>query len=195
MAPRFLASAFAAGPALLIILCLIVRKVSSFKPAYEPLQKLGQIVTYAICLNVFMVLLEIFTVFYSQVPEHMHHFKYLFVGLDGHSALVPWMWTSVALMLLGIVLLLNPKVRKKEGLLALACLIVFIGTWIDKGMGLVVTGFIPNPFDKITEYVPTFPEVLITLGVYGLGFLILTVLYKIVITTRRSLFIETLVPK
>ncbi|MBF0105188.1 MAG: polysulfide reductase NrfD [Deltaproteobacteria bacterium] len=184
MAPRFLSSAFSAGPALLIIFALIIRRISHFKPGYEPIQKLAQIVTYAICINVFFVLLEIFTVFYSAIPEHMHHFKYLFVGLHGHTGLVPWMWASTVLCLFAIVLLVNPKTRKKEHLLVIACVAVFIGTWIDKGMGLVVTGFIPNPFDTVTEYMPTYREVLIALGVYGIGALIITVLYKIVLAIR-----------
>ena len=51
-------------------------------------------------------------------------------------------------------------------------------------MGLVVTGFIPSPLDRVTEYLPTLPEILITLGVYGIGALILTILYKMVITIR-----------
>jgi Ni/Fe-hydrogenase subunit HybB-like protein len=186
MAPRFLASAFAAGPALLILLTLIVRRVSSFDPGKEAIQTLAKIVTYAIIINVFFVLLEIFTVFYSGIEEHMQHFKYLFVGLDGKSNLVPFMWVSVALAITAIILLINPHTRKRENLLVFACIAVFISIWIEKGMGLVVTGFIPSPLDQVTEYMPTIPEISITFGVYGIGFLILSILYKIVITIREK---------
>jgi molybdopterin-containing oxidoreductase family membrane subunit len=143
-------------------------------------------VTYAIIVNVFFVLLELFTVFYSGIEEHIQHFKYLFVGLHGNSALVPFMWVSVVLAIIAILLLLNPQTRKNEGILVLACLAVFFSIWIEKGMGLVVTGFIPSPLDKITEYMPTLPEVAITIGVYGIGFLVLSILYKIVITIRNK---------
>jgi len=184
MAPRFLASAFAAGPALLILLIFIVRRVSSFDPGKEAVQTLAKIVTYSVLLNVFFLLLEIFTVFYSGIEEHMVHFKYLFVGLHGHSTLVPFMWTSVVLAITAIFILLNPKTRKRETMLIFACIAVFLSIWIEKGLGMVVTGFIPSPLDQITEYLPTLPEILIALGVYGIGAFILTFLYKIVISIR-----------
>ena len=130
MAPRFLSSAFAAGPALLIILAMIIRKHTSFDAGKQAIGKLAVIVTYAICINAFFILLEIFTVFYSQIPEHMHHFQYLFTGLHGKSTLVPWMWLSVLLAVVAIVLLLNPSTRKNEKVLVVACIAVFISTWI-----------------------------------------------------------------
>jgi len=186
MAPRFLASAFAAGPALLILLTFIVRKVSTFDPGKEAIQTLAKIVTYAIIINVFFILLELFTAFYSGIEEHTQHFEYLFFGLHGKSALVPFMWVSIILAITAIILLVNPRTRKKEGILILACIAVFVSIWIEKGMGLVVTGFIPSPLEKITEYMPTAPEIAITLGVYGIGFLVLSILYKIVITIRNN---------
>jgi len=186
LAPRFLASAFAAGPALLIILCLILKARTKFDPGREQIQSLAKIVTYAVILNAFFILLEVFTVFYSAIPEHMHHFEYLFFGLEGHSVLVPWMWMSVVLAIVAIILLINPNLRRNEGVLALACGAVFISTWIDKGLGMVVTGFVPNPMGEVVEYSPSGPEVMITLGIYALGFLVLTVLYKIALTVRKK---------
>jgi molybdopterin-containing oxidoreductase family membrane subunit len=108
LAPRFLSSAFASGPAFLILLSLFIRKVTKFDPGKEQIQSLSKIVAYAICLNVFFFLCEVFVVFYSAIPEHMDHFKYLFVGLHGHGVLVPWMWTSMILMVVAIILLVNP---------------------------------------------------------------------------------------
>jgi len=186
LAPRFLASAFAAGPALLILLCLIVRKFTNFDPGREQIQSLAKIVAYALCLNVFFFLCEVFVVFYSNIPEHMDHFKYLFVGLQGKGAYVPWMWSSMALMLIGIILLVNPMTRKNEGVLAVACLVTFFGTWIDKGMGMISGGFVPNPLHEVNEYFPTLPEIAITLGVYALGFLILTVLFKMAVGVKEE---------
>jgi molybdopterin-containing oxidoreductase family membrane subunit len=186
MAPRFLASAFASGPALLILLCFILRRFTRFDVGKEPIQALAKIVTYAVIISIFFVLMELFTAFYSQIPEHMKHFTYLFVGLEGHRGLVPWMWASVILAFGAVILLINPKTRENEALLALACGAVFVSLWIEKGLGLVVTGFIPSPLDKITEYTPTGPEVAITLGVWALGFLILTVLYKIAISVKEE---------
>ncbi len=186
LAPRFLSSAFAAGPAFLILLSLFIRKVTKFDPGREQIQSLSKIVAYAICLNVFFFLCEVFVVFYSGIPEHMDHFKYLFVGLHGHGALVPWMWTSMILMVVAIILLVNPVTRKNESILAVSCLAVFIGTWIDKGLGMISGGFVPSPLHHVNEYVPTIPELLIAIGVWATGFLILSALFKIAVTVKEE---------
>lgn len=186
LAPRFLASAFAAGPSFLILLCLLIRRISKFDPGKEQIQSLAKIVTYAIILNVFFFACEVFTVFYSGIPEHMDHFKYLFVGIHGQGVLVPWMWTSLTLMILAIILLVIPASRKQEGVLAVACVFVFIGTWIDKGLGMISGGFVPNPMHHVSEYVPTIPEIIITLGVYATGFFILSVLFKLAVTIKEE---------
>ena len=186
LAPRFLSSAFAAGPALLILLCLIIRKVTNFDPGKEQIQSLAKIVAYAICINIFFFLCEIFVVFYSNIPEHTVHIKYLFAGLHGHGALVPWMWTSMILMAVSIVLLVNPITRKNETVLAVACVAVFIGTWIDKGMGMISGGFVPSPLHHVNEYMPTLPEIAITIGVWAAGFLILTALFKIAVSVKEE---------
>lgn len=186
LAPRFLASAFAAGPALLILLCLFVRRTTQFDPGQEQIQSLAKTVAYAICINVFFFLCEVFVVFYSQLPEHMDHFKYLFVGLHGKGIYVPWMWTSMILMVIGILLTVNPFTRRNEAVLAVACVAIFVGTWIDKGLGMISGGYVPNPLHEINEYVPTVPEIGITLGVYAIGALVLTVLYKIAVSVKEE---------
>ena len=186
LAPRFLASAFAAGPALLILLGLLIRRITNFDPGREQIQSLAKIVTYAIIINVFFFLCEVFVAFYSNIPEHKDHILYLFVGLHGKNMLVPWMWTSMLLMLIGIILLVNPVTRKHEGVLAVACAVVFVGTWIDKGLGMISGGFVPNPLHEVHEYWPTFPELMITLGVYAMGLLVLTVLFKIAIAVKEE---------
>jgi Ni/Fe-hydrogenase subunit HybB-like protein len=186
LAPRFLASAFAAGPALLVLLCLLIRKVSNFDPGREQIQALAKIVTYAIIINLFFFLCEIFVAFYSQIPEHTTHIKYLFVGLHGHGVLVPWMWASMILMATAAVMLVIPAIRHNEGVLAVACAMLFVGAWIDKGLGLISAGFVPNPLHEVNEYVPTLPELAITLGVYAIGALVLTVLFKMAISIKEE---------
>ncbi len=186
MAPRFLSSAFAAGPSLLILLCLLVRKYTKFDPGKEQIQSLAKIVTYATLINVFFFFCEIFTVFYSQIPDHMLHFQYLFAGLDGKARLVPFMWFSIVGMTIAALFLVNPKLRQNETTLAALCGMVIITTWIDKGLGLMTGGFVPNPLEQVTEYWPTVPEALIGLGVWALGFLVLTVLYKIAVSIKEE---------
>jgi Ni/Fe-hydrogenase subunit HybB-like protein len=190
LAARFLASAFAGGPALLIILAMIVRKYTKFDPGKEAIQTLGKIVTYCMLINVFFLGLELFTAFYSQIPGHMHAFQYLYAGLHGHSQLVPIMWLSRILAVIALALLIFPQIRKNESLLAVACAATFFSLWIDKGFGLVIGGFVPNPFEKITEYWPTLPEALITLAVWSIGFLVLTILYKIAVSVKEEVVFD-----
>jgi Ni/Fe-hydrogenase subunit HybB-like protein len=187
MAPRFLASAFASGPALLIIFCLILKRYGRFNAGVKAIQSLSKIVTYALAASIFFVLMELFTAFYSQIPEHTEHFQYLFAGLDGHHNLVPWMWTSAVLAFAALTMLIIPPIRRKEGWLAVACIFVFVSLWIEKGLGLVVTGFIPSPLSTLTEYFPTGTEIAITTGVWAAGFLILTFLYKIFVSVRGDI--------
>ena len=184
MAPRFLASAFASGPALLIIFCLILKRYGRFDAGEKAIQALSKIVAYALAASIFFVLVELFTAFYSQIPEHAQHFLYLFAGLEGHTKLVPWMWTSAVLAFAALGMLIIPPIRRNDGWLAVACAFVFVSLWIEKGLGLVVTGFIPSPLETITEYVPTGVEIAITLGVWAIGFMILTILYRIFIAVH-----------
>jgi molybdopterin-containing oxidoreductase family membrane subunit len=190
LAARFLASAFAGGPSLLIILALIVRKYTKFDPGKEAIQSLGKIVTYCMLINVFFLGLELFTAFYSQIPGHMHAFVYLYAGLHGHNQLVPIMWVSSILAAIAVFMLVFPQIRKNESLLAVACVATFFSLWIDKGFGLVVGGFVPNPFERITEYWPTLPEAIITMAVWAIGFLVLTILYKIAISVKEEVVFD-----
>jgi Ni/Fe-hydrogenase subunit HybB-like protein len=186
LAPRFLASAFAAGPSLLILLCLFVRRFTKFDPGRQQIQSLAKTVAYAICINIFFFLCEIFVAFYSNIPEHMDHITYLFFGLHGQGNLVLWMWASMTLMAMGIVLTVVPATRKNEATLAVGCVVIIAGTWIDKGLGMISGGFVPNPLHEITEYAPSGPEIGITLGVYAIGAMVLTLLYKIVIGVKEE---------
>jgi len=163
---------------------MVLRKFTRFDPGKEPIGKLAQIVTYGMLINLFFVALELFTAFYSGMPEHMIHFQYLFVGIGEHKELVPWMWASMTLAVVAVLMLLSPKVRGDYKLLTIACVLVFVSIWIDKGMGMVVGGFSPSTLGTITDYLPTVPEVLVSLAIYAVGFLMITVFYKIALSVR-----------
>jgi molybdopterin-containing oxidoreductase family membrane subunit len=135
-------------------------------------------------VNLFFLALEIFTVGYSDMPEHMHHLEFLYFGYGGNTTMVPWMWASTILSVVALVLLFFPNLRRKEGVLGLACAFVFLGIWIEKGLGMVIAGFIPTTLGDIPHYWPTATEFGISLGVYCTGALILAVLYKIAVTVR-----------
>jgi len=179
LAPRFLASAFAAGPALLLLIALIMKKMGLMDPGKEATQKLTTIIIYAAIANVFFVGLEFFTAYYSNIPGHMATLDYLFWGLDGYDNLVMPMRFAMGIGITAIIMLLFKKFREHEGWLATCMAMIFVSLYIDKGVGFVLGGFVPNPFERVTEYIPTPIEIGITAGVWAAGALILTILYKI----------------
>ncbi|MCL5276990.1 MAG: polysulfide reductase NrfD [Deltaproteobacteria bacterium] len=179
MAARFLAGAFCSGPAILLLLVFLAQRFVKYRVGEESIKALAKIVAYAMSANVFFLLLEVFTAFYSRIPDEMNPFKYLFAGLDGHTALVPVMWVSAGLGIASLAILIPPQSRNNTKLLTVALIALVVSTWIDKGFSLIAAGFVPNPFGRITEYLPTFPEIMIALGVYTVGLLILTVLWKV----------------
>ncbi len=185
LAPRFLASAFASGPSLLIILCLIMRRFTKFDAGQEAIQKIAMIVTYALSIHMFFFLVDLFTIFYSGIPEHMHHFHYLF-GPGGQPFLTLSAWISIILTWIAFILLINPRTRKTEGMLIYALLAVIVAVWIEKGLSFVVPGFIPSPLGEVARYSPTVAEIIITKGVWSVGLLILTVLYKIAVSVKED---------
>lgn len=186
LAPRFLASAFAAGPAFLLLLCFIVRRFTSFDPGREAIRKLAQIITYAMLISIFFFLMEVFTAYYSNIPEHKHHFEYLYLGHEGNRVMVPFMWASVVFSVIAVVLLVNPNTRNNDSWLILGAISVFMASWLEKGLGLITGGFVPSPLGQYTSYVPTLPEIFIAVGIWALGLLVLTVLYKVATSVKTE---------
>ncbi len=180
LGPRFLASAFAAGPALMILILTVIHRTSDYKVEDGTIHKLSLIVTGAAQVNLIMLASEIFKEFYWPTA-HSRSAIYLFFGLEGHSRLVPWIWASLALTVLATgMLTLNP-LRRRRPVLLLSCALLFVGIWIEKGMGLIVPGFVPEPWGRIFEYTPTWVEILVTLGIWALGAFVFTLLTKVAI--------------
>ncbi|MBC8259134.1 MAG: polysulfide reductase NrfD [SAR324 cluster bacterium] len=182
LAPRFIASAFSAGPAFFLLTALVMRYTKVFPVKEIAIKRLTTIITIALEINLFLLLAEVFTEFYHQT-EHSASAAYLFFGLGGKTALVPWIWSSVFLNISALVIFVLP-LKKNTIFLALACLFLVVGVWIEKGMGLVVPGFIPTPLGEVYEYTPTFIEVQISMGVWAIGLMLYTILAKISIAVN-----------
>jgi Ni/Fe-hydrogenase subunit HybB-like protein len=179
IAPRFLASAFAAGPAFIILTLQIIRRTTDHPVTDDALKMLKNIVTVALAVNLFLLGCELFTEFYAD-SAHMVSTEYLFFGLHGRDALVPWIWTALGLNLFAMTILLLPLSRSLR-FLNVACVCLIVGIWIEKGMGLIVPGFIPSPLGEIVEYSPTANEILVCLGIWALGLLLYTIFVRITI--------------
>jgi len=192
IAPRFLASAFAAGPALIVIAALIMKRVANFDAGKKAIDKVVTIIIYATLVNAFFVVLEFFVAYYSNIPGHKHALEYLMFGITEHGItynnLIPFMWGFIVLTVIGLVLLCVPYTRHKNDFwLGAGCVVIFIALWLDKGVDFVLAGFLPNPLGQIVEYYPTLNEIMITIGVWSMGFFILTVLYKIALGVEHEI--------
>jgi molybdopterin-containing oxidoreductase family membrane subunit len=189
LAPRFLASAFCSGPAIIIIIFQIIRKVSvsHIEIEDEALFKISELIAYAMFLNLFLLSAELFKEYYSQTV-HVASFKYLFEGLHGHNLLVPWIWAAMAMNVIAFSIFLIPKTRKRLSTLNLGCLLIIVGVWIEKGPGFVIPGFVPDPLGEIHEYIPNLLELMTSFGIWALGLLMFTLLMKVAIPIETGEF-------
>jgi molybdopterin-containing oxidoreductase family membrane subunit len=174
---QFIATAFAAGPALIILMFLIIRKNTKLLIADEAINMLSTIATFCLGIALFVLMSEVVTELYAPT-EHSMGIEYLMFGVDGMSPLVPLFWAALTANVVAFVMLLIPRVRKNYHLLPVACVLMFAGIWVQKGVGLLVPGYIPSPIGELTNYVPTALELLVTLGNWAIGFFILTILAK-----------------
>jgi Ni/Fe-hydrogenase subunit HybB-like protein len=177
--PRFLASAFTAGPALIILALQVIRRVTDYRISDRALLTLRSIVQVSMLINVFLLANEVFKEFYART-SHVAASQYLFFGLHGHHALVPWIWTAIAFNFIAMALLILPLTKSLK-FLNLACVLAIAGIWIEKGMGLVVPGFVPTPLGEIVEYSPSLNETLICLGIWAFGLLSYTIFLRMAI--------------
>jgi molybdopterin-containing oxidoreductase family membrane subunit len=177
LAPRFLASAFCSGPAIMLIIFQVLRKTTRFKISNEALWKIGELMAYTIFVNLFLTGAEIFKEFYSDSEQFVHS-RYLYFGIDGDITLVPFIWTALVFNIIAFVLFLVPSTRKNFTTLNIGAVLIFLGVYIEKGMGLIIPGFTPDALGEIYKYLPSWTEISVTMGIFSMGFLIYTLLIK-----------------
>lgn len=177
LAPRFIFSALCSGPAILVIVFMLLKRTARLDIKDEAIQKIAELMAYAMFMNLFLLGAESFREYYSNT-EHTQHFTYLFFGLDGHAALVPYAWASVVCSVVAFILFLWPATRRNPVTLMLGCLMIYAGVYIEKGMGLVIPGFTPDTMGEIYEYFPTLTEIRVGAAIFCAGFLIYTLLTK-----------------
>jgi molybdopterin-containing oxidoreductase family membrane subunit len=193
IAPRFLASAFAAGPAVVLIACVIMKRLVNFDAGKTAMDKMATIIIYATIFNTFFVLMEVFVAFYSRKPGELDALRYIYFGLREHGVLynqlVPITWASVFFNFAGLGLLCYLKFKEKfsDWWLAAGCFMVFLALYLDKGVNFVLAGFVPSMLNTITLYHPKANEIGIILGIWALGFFMVTVLYKIAISVEHEI--------
>jgi Ni/Fe-hydrogenase subunit HybB-like protein len=185
LAPRFLVSAFVSGPALLIIIFTVMRRTKTMAVAQTTLDLLKRIITFTLPLNYFLLGCEVFGEFYTD-SLHVTSAKYLFFGLDGHGLLVPYIWGSLAMGVTALVIFLTPKFRANSDLVVIASALCVVGIWIEKGMGLLIPGFIPTPLGDLVEYTPALTEIFVSAGIWAFGAFIFTAMAKVAVAIQKG---------
>jgi len=180
LAPQFLASAFCSGPAILLFVLQLLRKVTPFHIRDEAIWKIAELMAYAMFVNLFLHGAEAFKEYYSHT-EHLLYTRYWFQGIDGHRTLVPFAWSAVSLNVLALVLFIMPRTRRNWVTLNIGCLATYAGCYIEKGMGLIIPGLTPDTLGEIYEYYPTFTEVRVAAAVFAVGFLVFTLMLKVAV--------------
>ena len=187
LAPRFLASAFCSGPAYMILMFQVVRKWTNFDVQDKAIFKIAELIAYAMFINLFLLGAELFKEYYSDTT-HLAPVKYLYQGLNGHSDLVSYIWTATIFNLTAFFLFLIPQTRENYVTLNIGCLLMIIGVYIEKGMGLVIPGFVPDVLGDFYEYSPTGTEMLVTIGIWATGLLVFTLLLRIAVPIMNGDF-------
>jgi molybdopterin-containing oxidoreductase family membrane subunit len=191
VAPRFLGSAFTAGPGILIIAFQIIRSMSGYRISDRAIHMLRNIVTASLLINLFLLTCETFKEFYAA-SAHSSSARYLFFGLEHHGQyygqLVPWIWTAIGMQLAAGVILIIPPVARRILFLNIACVLANIGIWIEKGMGMVVPGFVPTPQGTVVEYTPSWSETVICLGIWAFGLLLFSWMLHLAIPIMMGQF-------
>jgi molybdopterin-containing oxidoreductase family membrane subunit len=177
MGPRFLASAFAAGPALISVVLIIIQTTTTFKIESKIFNKLRIIIVVAAIINLIMLFSEVFKEFYFPT-HHSLSAVYLYFGLEGHNALVPWIWSAIGMNIIAtLTLAINPG-RNNPKVLLPAYILLFLGIWMEKGIGLIVPGLVPSPMGEVTDYAPNWVEISVSLGILAVGIFVVTVLIR-----------------
>lgn len=180
LAPQFLASAFCSGPAILLIVLQLLRRLTTFEIQNEAIWKIAELMAYAMFLNLFLHGAEVFKEYYSNT-HHLLFTRYWWEGIGEHRTLVPYAWSALGLNLLAFALFIWPAARRNPILLNVGCAATYAGCYIEKGMGLIIPGLTPDTLGEIYEYTPTLTELRVAAGVFATGFLVFTFLLKIAV--------------
>lgn len=185
LAPRFLVSAGASGPALLIIIFTVISRTTSLKVRTSVFEYLKQVLRITMPVNLFLVGCEVFKELYTG-GEHAAGARYLYFGQGEYNMLPKFIWTAIAFNLIATAIFLVPRLRSNPKVLYLGCGLTLLGIWTEKGMGLIFPGFIPTPLGEIVEYTPNAGEIFVCFGILALGTFLFTLITKVAVAIQTG---------
>jgi Ni/Fe-hydrogenase subunit HybB-like protein len=197
LAPRFIASAFTSGPALMLLVFLVLRRAGTFRITDKAVLKIGELLAYAMAVNLFLLGAEVFKEFYFET-HHTIHASFQWFGVESHGAeathaagIAPFTWISLVLNLAALIIFIMPALRHRLPLLSVGCVLAFCGVYIEKGMGLLLPGQTPDTLGEIYAYSPSVTELMVGAGIWGFGALLFTLMVKVTMTIERGDFHQT----
>jgi len=177
LGPRFIASAFASGPAMIILSFAAIRNFAHFPFRQSVIDTLALVMAVSMQINLFFVVSELFTDFYNEGSTG-ESLRYLYLGLHGSQVLRTWIWAALIMDIGALFILMINPLRRNKNALNIACILAFAGIWIEKGIGLIIPGFIPTTLGEVFEYTPTWLEINVSIGIWAFGILLFTLLTK-----------------
>lgn len=184
VAPRFLVSAFVSGPAFLVLALRLMRRGLGFPVDDEVFSSLRRLMTVTLLVNLFLLAAEVFTELFSG-SLHGASMHYLLFGHDGQADLAGFMWLAISLNVINAIVLLTPLGRRAH-VFELVCATSIVGVWIEKGMGLIVPGFLPTPLGEMVRYFPSFTELAVITGVWSFGLMMFTLLLRVALRIEEG---------
>ncbi|MBF0144507.1 MAG: polysulfide reductase NrfD [Magnetococcales bacterium] len=186
LAPRFIASAFAAGSGILLLTLRLLDRFDHASRFQETEAFLRRVMAITLSIHLFFLASELFV----HLHRHTGPGRGTMLLLHGGAGyLSDWVWTGMALNGVRAVLLLVTPWRRHRGISGMAAVAVVVGVWLEKGPGLIVPGFIPTPLGEMAGYDPTAIEIRVSLGIVAAGLLILTLLLRV--TSRMAAASDT----
>ena len=173
----FVASAIASGPALTILVCMMVQGVSRKQlVGREAISLLAKVTGYLLTFYLIFKFLDTWWWATHTAPKMGMSFAEFFQGPYG-------MWLLVAeLVVCGVlpaIILLIPKAREDDVLLIVACVLNCTGVVINRFVFTIQNLALPVlPFEELQIYVPTWTEWAPTVGVLAYGALLLSLSYR-----------------
>ena len=128
---KFIATAFSAGPSMIIIAFLLIRKLTKMEIEDKAIDMLSQIIAWSLTITLFLGLSEVVTELY-HVTEHSFSLQYLIVGHHDMTGLVWWYKSAAVLLLFAFIIFIIPGLEKKPYLLASDCVRLHIYRYLDR---------------------------------------------------------------
>lgn len=174
----FVAGAIFSGIAALLLLMAVLRRAYHLEEWITPQHfvNLGYLMTTLSLLMIYFNISQVLTEGYKLEGSSPIYLREIFTG-----DMAPFYWLFIAGGLVApVVLMLVRRTRTIPGVLTAAALVT-LAMWVERYIIVVASLRVPQmPYPSLADYAPTWVELGITAGAFGLFGLLIAVLVKVV---------------